>query len=61
MLDYQGKTMPYQPTLARSPYHRRIGLVQDAIMAHSALDEVDAGELAVHVLHALDTIPEQMR
>jgi hypothetical protein len=48
-------------TAVRSPYDRRVDLVADAIKAHSKLDKKDASELAVHVLHALNSIPEIVR
>lgn len=44
-----------------SLYDRRVILVRDQIMAHSALDKDRASAIAVHVLHALDTIPEHIR
>jgi hypothetical protein len=44
-----------------SLYERRVRLVADAIKAHSKLSEQDALELAVHVLYALDHIPEVVR
>ncbi|MQY27265.1 DUF6307 family protein [Nocardia aurantia] len=44
-----------------TPYERRVGRVRDAVRAHSELDDHSASELAVHVLHALDTIPEKIR
>jgi Family of unknown function (DUF6307) len=44
-----------------SPYEKRVKLVQDTLTEHSALDDAAAGELAVHVLHALNSIPEQIR
>ena len=49
------------PTLLRTPYDVRVDIVKDAILAHSKLDDQDAGELAVHVLHALNSIPEKVR
>ncbi len=48
------------PTL-RTPYLQRVELVSDTIRAHSDLSDKAAGELAVHVLHALNSIPEKMR
>ena len=48
-------------TLLRSPYDRRVDLVKDAITAHSKLSDKAAAELAVHVLHALNSIPEKIR
>jgi len=45
----------------RTPYENRVGLVKDTIMVHSKLGDKAADELAVHVLQALDSIPEKMR
>ncbi|MCE6996173.1 DUF6307 family protein [Saccharothrix sp. S26] len=44
-----------------SLYERRVELVQEALSAHSDLSRTDARGLAVHVLHALDRIPERVR
>jgi hypothetical protein len=44
-----------------SPYEKRVKLVQDTLTANSAIDDAAAGELAVHVLHALNSIPEHSR
>lgn len=44
-----------------SLYDRRVRLVADALKANSKLSEKDALELAVHVLYALDHIPEVVR
>ena len=49
------------PTLIRSPYAIRVELVSDAIKAHTKLGDKAASELAVHVLHALNSIPEKVR
>jgi Family of unknown function (DUF6307) len=49
------------PTLIRTPYDRRVELVKDTIMANSQLDDDVAWALAVHVLHALNSIPEKIR
>jgi len=49
------------PTTFRSPYDLRAELVRDTITAHSKLGDKAASELAVHVLHALNSIPEKMR
>jgi len=50
------------PTLLRTtPYERRVGLVADAIKANSKLGDKAAAELAVHVLHAINSIPETVR
>jgi hypothetical protein len=42
-------------------YQQRVKLVQDVVKAHSGLDDKVAHEIAVDVLHALDTIPEKVR
>jgi hypothetical protein len=42
-------------------YERRVALVADTLRAHSDLDEAAATALAVHVLAALDHIPEVIR
>jgi len=42
-------------------YELRVTRVRDAVREHSKLDNNAASELAVHVLHALDTIPEKIR
>jgi len=44
-----------------SLYEQRIRLVAHALMQHSKLSEKDAADLAVHVLHAIDHIPEKVR
>jgi hypothetical protein len=44
-----------------TPYERRLVRVRDAVRQHSKLNEKAAAEIAVHVLHALDTIPEKIR
>lgn len=49
------------PTLLRSPYDKRVDLVKDTIKAHSKLGDAAATELAVHVLQALNSIPEKVR
>ena len=48
-------------TTFRTPYDLRVELVRDTIRAHSKLGDKAAGELAVHVLHVLNSIPEKMR
>ena len=48
------------PTTLRTPYDQRLELVKDTITAHSKIGD-KASELAVHVLHALNSIPEKMR
>jgi Family of unknown function (DUF6307) len=49
------------PTTFRSPYDHRVELVRDTIKSHSKLNDRDAAELAEHVLHTLNSIPEKMR
>jgi Family of unknown function (DUF6307) len=49
------------PTTFRSPYVQRVELVRDTIMSHSKLGDKAASELAEHVLHALNSIPEKVR
>ena len=49
------------PTPLRTPYLERLELVSDTLRAHSQLDDESATELAVHVLLALNSIPEKMR
>ena len=48
-------------TKLRTPYENRLKLVQDTMTRYSVLDDDAAGKLAVHVLDALDSIPEKMR
>lgn len=48
-------------TTFRTPYENRVALVKDTIMARSKLSDKAADDLAVRVLHALDSIPEKMR
>ena len=45
----------------RSPYEKRLKIVQETLTKYSSLDDAAAGELAVHVLHALDSVPEKVR
>ena len=52
--------MKSQSTL-RSPYEIRVKLVQETVRANSPLDDAAARDLAVHVLHALNSIPEKIR
>lgn len=52
--------MPTKSTL-RSPYEIRVDLVEKTLKANSSLDGPTARELAVHVLHALNSIPETVR
>lgn len=49
------------PTELRSPYIKRIDLVKDTIKTHSKLSDQAATDLAVHILQALNSIPERMR
>ena len=49
------------PTELRTPYIQRVELISDTIKAHSKLGDKAASDLAVHVLHALNSIPEKMR
>ncbi|MEE6135034.1 DUF6307 family protein [Mycobacterium sp. 050128] len=44
-----------------SPYEKRVRLVKETLKTHSKIDDAAAGELAVHVLDALNSIPEQIR
>jgi hypothetical protein len=44
-----------------SLYEQRIQLVASALTQHSKLSEKDASDLAVHVLYAIDHIPEKVR
>jgi hypothetical protein len=48
-------------TPLRTPYIHRLDMVKDTIKAHSKLGDQAASELAVHVLHALNSIPEKIR
>ncbi|BBY17761.1 DUF6307 family protein [Mycolicibacterium litorale] len=48
-------------TTFRTPYDLRVDLVKNTITTHSDLDSEAARALAVHVLHALNSIPEKMR
>ena len=44
-----------------SLYDQRVKLVADTPMEHSELTEGPAAELAVHILDAIDRIPEKVR
>jgi hypothetical protein len=44
-----------------SLYHQRVRLVADAVRRHTKLSEEDALDLAVHVLHTIDHIPDKVR
>ncbi|BCZ25053.1 hypothetical protein MTY59_49080 [Mycobacterium senriense] len=48
-------------TTACTPYDIRLQLVTDTITAHSKLGNDAAVKLAVHVLAALNSIPERVR
>jgi hypothetical protein len=43
-----------------SPYEKRVKLVQETLTTHSSIGAAAAGELAVHVLDALNSIPERI-
>jgi hypothetical protein len=47
--------------MIRTPYVERLDLVTETIRTHSKLGDKAASELAVHVLHALNSIPEKIR
>ena len=49
------------PTVLHTPYITRLELVADTIKGHSKLGDKAASDLAVHILHALNSIPEKMR
>jgi hypothetical protein len=44
-----------------SLYDQRVRLVADTLMQNSKLSDKKAVELAVHVLYAIDHIPEKVR
>ena len=44
-----------------SLYEQRIRLVSDALTQNSKISDTAALALAVHVLHAIDSIPEKVR
>jgi hypothetical protein len=48
-------------TTLRTPYEERLDLVSKIIGTNSALDGAAADDLAVHILHALNSIPEKVR
>lgn len=48
-------------TTLRTPYDNRLKLVRDTVTMYSSLDDDAAGELAVHVLRVLNSIPEKVR
>ena len=49
------------PTTLRTPYMLRLELVRDTIKTHSKLGDKAASDLAVHILHTLNSIPEKVR
>ncbi len=49
------------PTIRRTPYDQRVQLVKDIIKKHSKIGDEAAGELAVQILFALNSIPEKIR
>jgi hypothetical protein len=57
----KGPTMTAANSIYTSLYDQRVQLVADALERHSRLDEKTAAELAVHVVHAIDHIPEKVR
>lgn len=44
-----------------SAYERRLKMVEDVLTGRTELDAKAARDLAVHVLRALDHIPERVR
>ena len=44
-----------------SAYERRLKMVQDVLTDRTELEDKAARDLAVHVLRALDHIPERVR
>lgn len=48
-------------TVFVSRYDQRVKLVHDIVAAHTKLDSKAASEIAVLVLHAIDSIPEKVR
>lgn len=44
-----------------SAYERRVRLVAETLTRHTKLSGPAADKLAVHVLHALDHMPEHVR
>lgn len=49
------------PTTFHTPYEKRVEVVKQTLMTSATLDDDSAGNLAVQVLHALDSIPEKIR
>jgi hypothetical protein len=60
-LDGTGNETMVIGTTLSTPYDSRLKLVRDTVTMYSTLDDAVAGELAVHVLHALNSIPEKVR
>ncbi len=48
-------------TLFVSRYERRVKLAQDVVQTQTSLDDKAAFELAVQLVHVLDTVPEKTR
>ncbi|MEC3980151.1 DUF6307 family protein [Amycolatopsis sp. H20-H5] len=44
-----------------SRYEMRVDKVEAIVMEHSKLDKEAAHALAVHMVHAIDTVPESVR
>jgi hypothetical protein len=57
----KGPIMSVDTTTYVTLYDQRIRLVADALTQNSKLGEKAARELAVHVLYAIDHIPEKVR
>lgn len=53
--------MATEARIVLSQYENRLKTVADIVREHSKLGAKAADEIAVHVLHALDTIPEKVR
>ena len=49
------------PITLRTPYDLRVQLVADTIENHSKIGAEAAAELAVQILHTLNSIPEKVR
>lgn len=60
-LDRMGNETMVTGTTLRTPYDNRLKLVRDTVTMYSSLDDDAAGELAVHVLRVLNSIPEKVR
>ena len=57
----KGPTMTATKSISTSLYDQRIQLVAHALEQNSKLNAKAAAELAVHVLYAIDHIPEKVR